>query len=237
MGLLIGFVSGKGGAGKTTITEIVATSLNQYYDFKVAVIEVDYDQKSMTYDRENDKKKLEKGESDYLKAYDYLKAHDKKFFPIYLTRPTSIQTIAKVTKEYDITFIDVPGSMSIEGVKELFYYLDYAFVPFDVDSKSFNAQMDTLKVLVDISKTEKKRLKDFGVFFNRYYGEKGKNSGLFKNIENYLLGLGVKMLKPVYYNIEYARKYASTMVAPNPNISKKSIYTFIDDLLIKIKLK
>jgi cellulose biosynthesis protein BcsQ len=236
MGILIGFVSGKGGAGKTTVTEIVATAINHYYDYKVAVVEVDYDQRSMTKDREVDKKQLEAGDSLSLKNEKYLKERNKDFFPIYLAKPTDREKIAKVFQNNDITFIDIPGSFSIDGVEDLFYFLDYAYVPLGVDRKSFDAQIQTLKKLAAAMKKKGNRLKEFGVFFNRYYGEKGKDNKKFKNTENIMKNYKIPMLPPVYYNIKYQREWASTINPPTFSNSKTSIYNFIDELLIRTKM-
>jgi len=237
MGKLIGFVSGKGGAGKTTITEIVCSALTMYYDYTIAVIDTDVDQPSMNVDRKDDLRKYERDDPLTLRNVEKLTEKGKEPFKIFTIEPTNIAAIAKVKKEFDIVFLDVPGSLSIKGVKELYYFMDYAYIPFYVDKKSVESTISTLELLSNMFHSQKSRLKGFGVFFNRYNGEKGKNSAYFRRFGDWLDKQGVKRLKPVYENIEFQRKYASTINPPPYNISKKSIYTFIEDLLINIKEK
>jgi len=237
MGLLIGFVSGKGGAGKTTITEIVATGLNKYFDYSIAVVEVDTYQPSMTKDRERDLENLKNGHALTIMNAQYLKDRNKSIFDIHLLDPTDLKKIAKVKKAYDIVFVDVPGSLAIPGVKELFYFLDYAFIPFYVDPKSFNSQIDTIKLISKIMTLKNSRLKDYAVFFNKYNGDKGKNARYFRNMAEWLDKNNIKRLAPVYENLDFERLYSSTINPPEYLPSKKSIYVFIEDLLTKIKLK
>lgn len=224
--LLIGFVSGKGGAGKSTVTLTVSNVINRYYNYKIAIIDTDT-QKSIYNLRETEKNLIMNDESNRLKkAVLDLKQRGKKIYPVYSVEPTDLKQIAKIKNEHDITFIDMPGSLGVPGVKQLYFFLDYAFIPFYVDDFSYKSDLDTLIMVKGMYESKQSRLKNYATFFNRYRERTNKKQ--FDELQESFEKAGIKMLSPVYENIKYQREYCSSVKAIEDNMTSKSIHRLVE---------
>lgn len=229
--LLIGFVSGKGGAGKSSITQAVATTMNKFYDLKVGIIDVD-SQQSIFNLRKKEIKNFKENQVIIKELMD-LKKRGKKVYDINSAEPTDLKMIAQIKSQNDITFIDMPGSLSVPGVKELYFFLDYAFIPFYVDELSYQSDRETLLMVKEMHDSGKSRLKGYGVFFNRY--SERKNKVQFDALEEQFNKVNIPILAPVYENIKMQREYCTTIKAISDNMTPKSIHRLIENLLTQIK--
>ena len=234
MGKLIGIVSGKGGSGKTTITEISATFINRYYDIDVAVIDVD-GQLSIYEDRQTEIKNMKNDDIPLLKEYAKLRELNKNLYPIYKAKPTDLKEIAEITKKHELIFIDIPGSFEVEGVPELLFFLNYGFVPFSGERKAFRSHMETLSKLQIVKNDSRSLLKDFGVFINEFHEVKNRQEQI--GLLNYFESQKLNVLSPIYYDINYRRGLCSTVKPVVYSTGNKSFKNFIDDLLKIINLK
>lgn len=227
MGKLIGIVSGKGGSGKTTITEIVSTFINRFYDYKIAVIDVD-GQLSIYEDRITEINKMKDGDTQLLKELQTLVDLGKDLYPIYKAAPNDLKKISKITKSFDLIFIDIPGSFEVEGVEELLFFLNYAFIPFSGERKSFRSHMVTLNKLKQIKKDSRSLLKEYGVFINEYHDVKNRQEQI--GLNNFFKSQKLNVLSPIYYNINLRRELCSTVKPMVYSSSPKSLFNFTEDL-------
>jgi len=256
MGKLISIVTGKGGMGKSTLTELVATFLNAYTDLKITVIDADVDQNTLVETRATDilnlqtniylqnlykKRYIDKGKKLYevigLLPTNKLITYEIKEGKIFYKKQDIdyLETLAKIVKQNDLTFIDFPGSKAVPGVKETMFYLDYAITPIYFSKKIFLESIRTLSYLKKLKESDKSRLKDFAGFINRYEDRKHKKFN--EKVKNLLEEKGIKMLSPVYYNKDYELDRYNTLKPIENSPYRKNISYFINDVLKLIKLE
>ena len=85
--LFIAFSTQKGGAGKTTLTVLMASYLYYVKGYDVAVVDCDYPQFSLKDMRERDLKNIERNPHLRRAAYEQFKRLGKRAYPIVGSRP------------------------------------------------------------------------------------------------------------------------------------------------------
>ena len=134
--LCIAFSTQKGGAGKTTLTVLVASYLHYVKGYDVAVVDCDYPQYSIAEMRERDLRMAT--DDDYYKsmAYEQFTRLGKKMYPVIKSLPEKASETAKALLQkgkYDIIFFDLPGTVNKEGVIYTLSLMDYIFSPISAD--------------------------------------------------------------------------------------------------------
>lgn len=135
--LFIAFSTQKGGAGKTTLTVLVASYLHYVKGMNVAVVDCDYPQHSIAEMRKRDLKTVMEDEHYKLMAYRQLQRIRKKAYPI--AESTAEDAVAKADEllekmpETDIVFFDLPGTVNSTGVLNTLANMDYVFSPIAAD--------------------------------------------------------------------------------------------------------
>lgn len=134
--LCVAFSTQKGGAGKTTLTVLIASYLHYVKGYDVAVVDCDYPQYSIAQMRERDLKIAT--EHDYYKslAFEQFTRLDKKMYPVIKSQPEDAAQTARALIEkdkYDIIFFDLPGTVNKEGVIYTLSLMDYIFSPISAD--------------------------------------------------------------------------------------------------------
>lgn len=231
---LVAIASEKGGTGKTTMTLNVATAIHNNTDYKVAIIDVEPDQRSAYSKYVAEKTDIESLEDSTInKAVAHLKNKGKEPIVVYSESLSDFTRIAQITKENDITFIDFPGSLSIDGVKELLFFIEYVFVPCYSDFTTFNSNIRYLHMLRKFKDSGKSRIKDYFAFPNRY--SKIKNKEYIDGLMDYFKKNDFKTLSPVYEKVFYQRNQ-STIISEKWSSVSNNIYPFSRDLLNNIGL-
>lgn len=146
---VISFITQKGGPGKTTMTILSATYLNSL-GANVAVIDADFPQHSFSRTRGKDlldqtdnppKKNERQGEE---------KQQRIKVYPVI---DTSIEQASvaikslKTSNQLDFIFIDVPGTMNINGMDSVVRELDLIIVPAELEYKNITAALESMSIL------------------------------------------------------------------------------------------
>lgn len=85
--LLVAFSTQKGGAGKTTLTVLMASYLYYVKGMDVAVIDCDYPQYSIKDMRERDMRNIERNAHLRKTAFEQFARLKKKMYPIVESRP------------------------------------------------------------------------------------------------------------------------------------------------------
>ena len=135
--LFIAISTQKGGAGKTTLTVLVASYLHYVKGMNVAVVDCDYPQHSIAEMRKRDLKTVMEDEHYKLMAYRQLQRIRKKAYPI--AESTAEDAVAKADEllekmpESDIVFFDLPGTVNSTGVLNTLANMDYVFSPIAAD--------------------------------------------------------------------------------------------------------
>ena len=115
----------KGGVGKSTVTSLIANYIHFKTDYRVAVIDADDSQRSISHLREMD---LENGyKEDDL--YDLLKIKSKNY----------LKSIASLYEYYDFILIDLPGNLIQEGVMDIYKTADMILIPMPAEKMVVDA--------------------------------------------------------------------------------------------------
>lgn len=188
-GLVVSFVSQKGGSGKTTLTTMFANYLHRVgkmNGLRFVVVDCDNEQNSLYNMRQSDVATFGKNSDN---AYPVLSVYSQEL----------PNRLGKLKETYDIILIDFPGNMVQEGVMTLYHLIDVAFVPLIPSKIDYNA---TEIFFNKFLKIVEKRKKDFGLdttyvgLFNRVREnvlefrslyEANKSGGLFmKFLDRYV---------------------------------------------------
>jgi cellulose biosynthesis protein BcsQ len=197
--LNVAFSTQKGGAGKTTLTVLVASYLHYVKGYNVAIVDCDYPQHSI-YDmrKRNQKAAIE---DDYYKvmAYEQIKRLDgKKFYRVLKSRPEdaifAAQSLLDADDELDFIFYDLPGTVNDNGVISTISQMDYVFSPISADYVVLDSTLrfaDTLNnKLVTTGKSD---IKGLWLVWNMVDGR--EKTELYEVYEKVIEQLGLQVLK------------------------------------------
>lgn len=134
--LRVAFSTQKGGAGKTTLTVLVASYLHYVRGYNVAVIDCDFPQHSIAEMRERDLQMAMDDEHYKLMAYEQFTALGKKAYVVIESSPENALEDAKdVIDELqpDFVFFDLPGTINNKAVVRTLSSMDYIIAPISAD--------------------------------------------------------------------------------------------------------
>lgn len=131
--VFVAFSTQKGGAGKTTLTVLMASYLYYVRGLKVLVVDCDYPQYSIKEMRDRDVAIL-KLNAMFKKNF---VEQGREPYPILITKPedalTKVKTRVENGEEYDLVLFDLPGTINNPGVAKTVSLMDYIFCPVAAD--------------------------------------------------------------------------------------------------------
>ena len=176
MATVITFANQKGGAGKSTLTALLANSLSQDYDKRVLVLDCDL-QASLTHLRELQKAQFE---TDTF-SYDLLQVPLSKLQA----------TCEKEYKKYDYILVDIPGLLyqtdGSEGqIVKFMFICDVVLIPIKASVFDFDSSTLFFKHLSEVQKTKRAMKYEMEIFgFVNQYSKSSENFDLLQNL-NYM---------------------------------------------------
>ena len=133
----VAFSTQKGGAGKTTLTVLVASYLHYVKNYNVAVIDCDFPQHSIADLRERDFKMVDEDEFYKGMAYEQItRLEGKKFYPVVESSTEEALNDADTLceqGEYDFIFFDLPGTLNNKDLVVALANMDYIIAPIAAD--------------------------------------------------------------------------------------------------------
>lgn len=129
----VAFSTQKGGAGKTTLTVLVASYLHYVKGYNVAVIDCDFPQHSIAEMRERDLQMVMEDEHYKLMAYEQFSTLGKKAYVVIESSPENALEDAKdVVEEMnpDFLFFDLPGTINNKAVIDTLSFMDISLPRF-----------------------------------------------------------------------------------------------------------
>lgn len=131
--VFVAFSTQKGGAGKTTLTVLMASYLYYVRGLKVLVVDCDYPQYSIKEMRDRDVA-IMKLNAAFKKNF---VEQGRNPYPILITKPedalTKVKTRVENGEEYDLVLFDLPGTINNPGVAKTVSLMDYIFCPVAAD--------------------------------------------------------------------------------------------------------
>lgn len=147
----VAFSTQKGGAGKTTLTVLVASYLHYVKGYNVAVIDCDFPQYSVYDMRKRDTKASVEDPHYHKMAYEQIKRLQKKPYPVVRCQAGQAIEMADQLKSkvsgLDFIFFDMPGTANNRDVINTVSRMDYVFTPIIADRVVMESSIVFAKVI------------------------------------------------------------------------------------------
>lgn len=231
MSKTIAFISQKGGVGKSTITVLVANLLYFYFGLKVAIIDADFPQHSISKGRVKELATIQQRQN--LQALYNKIIEDKPPYPIYKTELTSCaEEIRKIRGQYDIVLIDPPGALNQDGIVDTINEVNDFFIPILQDNYSLMSSIELYSILINKVKPTSTNFSSCHLFFNRVPA-----MSKVATIKKELSGKVPFMDEEVSAYTIYERAYRSTIL-PIPKGKKESdkLFLFVDSFIKRLNI-
>jgi cellulose biosynthesis protein BcsQ len=243
----VAFATQKGGAGKTTLTVLVASYLHYVKGYNVAVIDCDFPQHSIVGMRERDLSLATKDEHYKGMAYEQFTRLDKKAYPVIGSSPEEALADADYLipqGDFDFIFFDLPGTVNNKGVLETLLNMDYIVAPIAADRVIMESTLDYLIALREqIEAVGKTHIKGIHLLWNMVDGR--EKSELYEVYEAVIKELGFTTLQTFVpdskrfrkeQNISHKALFRSTLFPADRSLVKGSnVDTLVEELLEILK--
>lgn len=243
--IYVAFSTQKGGAGKTTLTVLVASYLHYEMGYHVAIIDCDFPQHSIHNMRERDLNMALKDEFYKGMAYEQFTRLDKKAYPVVESNTfDAVADAEKLAEEsetgFDIIFFDLPGTMNNKDLIHTLANMDYLIAPIAASRVVMESTLDyMISVRDNIIATGKTNIKAMYLLWNLVDGR--EKSELYEVYEGVIRELDFPLLKTFLpnavrfrreQNIEHKPMFLSTLFPPDRSLLKGSnIDTLTNELL------
>jgi len=208
----VAFSTQKGGAGKTTLTVLVASYLHYVKGYNVAIIDCDYPQHSIAEMRERDFKMVTDDEYYKGMAYEqFTRLGNKKAYPIIESNTKeALNDAEKLCEqgEYDFLFFDLPGTMNNSDLVITLASMDYIIAPIAADRVVMESTLNYMIAVRDnMVNTGKSNIKAMRLLWNLVDGR--EKSDLYEVYEDVIKELEFTTLKTFIPDSKRFRKEQS----------------------------
>lgn len=241
--IYVAFSTQKGGAGKTTLTVLVASYLHYVKGYNVAIVDCDFPQHSIFEMRERDLNTVMEDDHYKAMAYEQFTRLAKKAYPVVESSvKEAIADAEHLTKQgdFDFVFYDLPGTMNDQ---ELFFTLanmDYIIAPISADRVVLESTLRYMVVVNEnLVKPGKSRIKGMHLLWNMVDGR--EKSELYEVYEAVIQDLGFSILKTFLpdtkryrreQSISHKALFRSTIFPADKSLIRGSnLDTLVDELL------
>jgi ATPases involved in chromosome partitioning len=245
--LKVAFSTQKGGAGKTTMTVLVASYLHYVKGYNVAVIDCDFPQHSIAEMRERDLKMAIEDEYYKLLAYEQFTSLGKKAYMVVESSPENAIEDAENTIEElkpDFLFFDLPGTINNIDVVRTLSQMDYIIAPISADRVVLESTLQYAITVTDaLVTTGRSGIKGLYFLWNMVDGR--EKSELYEVYENVIEELGFPILQTFIpdskrfrreQSINHKAVFRSTMFPADKALIKGSnLDVLVDEMLEKLK--
>lgn len=244
----VGFGSQKGGIGKSTIAEVLASFLYYEKNIKLLIMDCDYAQHSFYRLRERDKKAVEENTALQEKLKAYIRKTGKRSYRVLKAKP---QEAIKVAEEYiaehpeeeiSVVIYDLPGRSDSSDLLSLALEMDYIISPIEADLQSIASCMAYAITIRDMGvMLSGSRIKQIFMMWNKV--DRRVNTRIMesydKEIEEYGLGLlKTRLPRSVKFSRELSMNtggvFRSTYMAPEKDLLAGSNIEELANELIEI---
>ena len=245
--LNVAFSTQKGGAGKTTLTVLVASYLHYVKGYNVAVVDCDFPQHSIAEMRERDLKMAMDDEHYKLMAYEQFTSLGKKAYVVIESSPeNALEDAKEVVDEMnpDFVFFDLPGTINNMAVIETLSDMDYIIAPISADRVVLESTLQYAITINDaLITTGKAKIKGLHLLWNLVDGR--EKTELYDVYEEVIEKLGFPLFKTFLpdskrfrreQSINHKALFRSTLFPADKALVKGSnLDALVDELLETLK--
>ena len=249
--VFIAFSTQKGGAGKTTLTVLMASYIYYVRGLKVLVVDCDYPQYSIKEMRDRDVEILRINSAFKKNFMEQRERIQRDPYPILITKPEDALDRARAIiesgkEDYDIVLFGLPGTINNPGVAKTVSLMDYIFCPVAADKLILESSLAfAMKVRDEIMTVSGCSVKDMYMLWNLV--DAREKTDLYERYEEVF---EEQMLQTLKTRLPDAKKYRregskdaaravfrSTLLPPDKNLLKGSrLVELADEILGIIKL-
>ena len=208
----IAFSTQKGGAGKTTLTVLVASYLHYVKGFDVAVVDCDYPQHSIVEMRDRDLKMALEDEHYKRMAYEQFSRLGKKAYPVVESNTKEALADAEYLLpqgDFDYVFFDLPGTINNENLVHTLAQMDYIVAPICADRVVMESTLNYAVVVRDhIMSSAQSQIKGLYLLWNMVDGR--EKTELYEVYETVMRDLHLTVLKTFLPDTKRFRREQST---------------------------
>ena len=245
--LNVAFSTQKGGAGKTTLTVLVASYLHYVKGYDVAVIDCDFPQHSIAEMRERDLQIAMEDEYYKLMAYEQFSTLGKKAYVVIESSPeNALKDAGELIEEMkpDFLFFDLPGTINNPAVIDALSYMDYIIAPISADRVVLESTLQYIITVNDALITPgKARIKGTYLLWNLVDGR--EKSEIYEVYEEVIEKLGFPLFKTFLpdskrfrreQSVSHKALFRSTIFPADKTLVKGSnLDALIDEILNTLK--
>lgn len=246
--LFVAVSNQKGGVGKSAITALLASYFHYVKGLNVAVIDCDAPQHSLYRMRERDMQSVERHDSYRQLIVNQWERIHKKAYPIIgSTADKAREAAGEVAQngDFDIIFVDLPGTVNSQGVFSTIVNMDYVLTPIIADKIVMQSSLSfSATVLEFIKKRKDFPLRDIMFFWNRR--DRRTNTEVFDVFNGMMQELGMTLLDTILpetcrYDKELSSSgkgyFRCTLLPPPAKLLKGSgIVELAEELIVKLEL-
>lgn len=193
--LFVAVSNQKGGVGKSTMLITLASLLNYSMGKNVAIVDCDSTQRSLFNLRERDMEMVEINKK-YMVLLEEQRLRGCRIYPIRQAKPENARQVAgelAAKADFDIVFIDLPGSMDISGVLQTIFNVDYVLTPIAADNFVMDSSFVFAKSVMKCAENRNNiPLKDVFLFWTKV--KKRSNTEVLDNYMALMKKQGLKIL-------------------------------------------
>ena len=211
--IYVAFSTQKGGAGKTTLTVLVASYLHYVKGYNVAVVDCDFPQYSIHDMRQRDMDAVLKDKYYKVMAYEQFSRLQKKAYPIVCSRsekaPEAAEDLIKTGNPLDFIFFDLPGTINSESIVNTLATMDYIFTPIAADRVVMESSVKFASVINEhLISTGKSNIKGLYLVWNMVDGR--EKTELYEVYEKVCAELALPVMKTFLPDSKRFRKETAT---------------------------
>ena len=219
------FYTQKGGAGKSTMTILVASYLHYVKNYNVAVIDCDTPQASICDLREHEIKVI--NENAYFKslAYNHFLNLGKKSYPIIRSNAgDALDEAERLMREEavkpDIIFFDLPGTLNSNDVIKTLSQMDYIFTPISADRLDMESSLQFVTLFNEnLITTGIAKTKGLHLFWTKVDGrEKNELYGMYESI---MEEMNISIMKT---RLPDSKRFRKEMLGDRKNIFRSTFF-------------
>lgn len=213
----VAFSTQKGGAGKTTMTVLMASYLYYVKGLKILVVDCDYPQFSIEEMRKRDSTLLEINDSFRKAVMENRRRTGLEPYPLLMVKPEDamlkVREIIEAGNEIDVVFFDLPGTVNNRGVVNIINCMDSVIVPIAADKVILESSLAfTLKIQEWLT-TGKSQVKEMYLLWNQV--DAREKTDLYDQYEELFEELGLQTLKTKIPDTKkYRREGSKTLDRP-----------------------
>lgn len=219
------FYTQKGGAGKSTMTILVASYLHYVKNYNVAVIDCDTPQASICDLREHEIKVI--NENAYFKslAYNHFLNLGKKSYPIIRSNAgDALDEAERLMRgeavKPDIIFFDLPGTLKSNDVIKTLSQMDYIFTPISADRLDMESSLQFVTLFNEnLITTGIAKTKGLHLFWTKVDGrEKNELYGMYESI---MEEMNISIMKT---RLPDSKRFRKEMLGDRKNIFRSTFF-------------